>query len=922
MQATRAKILPSQPYPGLRSFEATESLLFHGRDRHTEELLRRLAQNRFLAVVGGSGSGKSSLVRAGLLPALYRGYLVGATSKWRVAVMRPGSAPLDEMAKALAKQGVLKDADRDLIRESSYGLVKAVRSAGVADGESLLLVVDQFEELFRFRRESAAQDGGTEAALFVSQLLRAADEYGAPIYVVLTMRSDFLGDCAQFPNLPEALNKGQYLIPRMTREQRRQAITDALDLFDASMSDPLVQRLLNDAGEDPDQLPVLQHALRQTYVKWEKRGRKGDIDLNHYIDAGTMERALHNHAQDAYDDIDEDLQWLAERIFRCITVLENGRAIRRPAKLRKVLEVIGVAGDPLYEPEAIRIVRKFSNRENSFLVVGDGQDPDAQPHPDDVVDISHESLIRKWDTLRDWVKKEAKVAEIYRYLRRDAGLYPQDAALWGQPDLGRALDCKKDVSWNEDWAAQYSDTPGVPFAKVQEFLALCVAEERRKQLRERLFRIVMVASFLLAVALVVVGIKLFFTERANRAFEEQNRTLSEGTAHLQEEVDKRQKTIDALKAESASGNVQARAQLEQLTMKQEIDRQSLADREKLIQANKDQVSKVSGDYAQALQRITDLQTQLTQAWKERDQAKSELQNLSDKSARQQRPIVFTRPDTTDEPAQPIKQMAQGPQQGAKPTQTQAQSQQRAEVIPERSRPGAGSDVNRTLRPPLVNSRDGLTYVWIYPGALQMGCRSDDASCADDEKPIHQIKITRGFYLGQTEVTQRAFYRVMRSWPSFFKGDHLPVEQVTWDEARKYCESQGMRLPTEAEWEYAANAGGLSLKATPIEDIAWYYKNANRTNEVKQKKPNDWGLYDMLGNVWEWVGDYYSESYYKQSPVVDPPGPLSRMVNRVGRGASWNNRAKDLRLTVRGYLSPTQRYNTVGFRCAGESVPAK
>ena len=197
--------------------------MFFGRQQHTQELLDRLSGNRFLAVVGSSGSGKSSLVRAGLLPALYRGYLLGTTSRWRVAVMRPGSVPIDEMATALTAKGVLS-ADRAELRarlaSSTLGFVSAVRAAGLNAGESLLLVVDQFEELFRFASESCAIDNSGEALLFVTSLLDAVDQFEVPIYVVLTMRTDFLGDCTLFPGLPEALNRSQYLVPRLSREQR------------------------------------------------------------------------------------------------------------------------------------------------------------------------------------------------------------------------------------------------------------------------------------------------------------------------------------------------------------------------------------------------------------------------------------------------------------------------------------------------------------------------------------------------------------------------------------------------------------------------------------------------------------------------------------------------------------------------------
>ena len=221
-----------QPYPGLRAFETYESFLFFGREIHTEELLRRLSGNRFLAVVGTSGGGKSSLVRAGLLPALYRGYLVGATSQWRIAVMRPGGAPMAHGSGSggCRSAGAEDDPARQkILRATSFGLVQAVRNAALRQRESLLLVVDQFEELFRFAGEKR-QEAGAESALFVSLLLQAAGQPEVPIYVVLTMRSDFLGDCAGSPGLPEALNRGQYLIPRLTRDQREQAIERPLHL--------------------------------------------------------------------------------------------------------------------------------------------------------------------------------------------------------------------------------------------------------------------------------------------------------------------------------------------------------------------------------------------------------------------------------------------------------------------------------------------------------------------------------------------------------------------------------------------------------------------------------------------------------------------------------------------------------------------
>src|SRR5204862_1784234 len=183
------------------------------------------------------------------------------------------------------------------------------------------VVVDQFEELFRFR--SMRSDSATEddAAAFVKLLLEAPRQRDVPLYVVLTMRSDFLGDCAQFWGLPEAINDAQYLIPRMTRDERRSAITGPAGVGDAEISPPLVNRLLNDAGDNPDQLPILQHALMRTWEYWGrfKDYEEESVDLKHYEAIGTMAEALSMHANEAYDELEDDQKRICEVLFKAIT---------------------------------------------------------------------------------------------------------------------------------------------------------------------------------------------------------------------------------------------------------------------------------------------------------------------------------------------------------------------------------------------------------------------------------------------------------------------------------------------------------------------------------------------------------------------------------------------------------------------------
>jgi formylglycine-generating enzyme required for sulfatase activity len=220
----------------------------------------------------------------------------------------------------------------------------------------------------------------------------------------------------------------------------------------------------------------------------------------------------------------------------------------------------------------------------------------------------------------------------------------------------------------------------------------------------------------------------------------------------------------------------------------------------------------------------------------------------------------------------------------------------------------------------VNGKDGLKYVWITAGVFQMGCSEGDAECFDNEKPVHEVVI-KGFWLGQTELTQAAYQRVVETSPSYFKGAQLPVERVSWIDAQSYCRAVGMRLPTEAEWEYAARAGGEVARYGIVDRVAWYADNSfggsngRETHVVGLKPPNAWGLYDMLGNVWEWVADWYGP--YHEDFEVDPAGPATGNV-RVLRGGSWNYASRSARASQR--LSGVQDDHTAanfGLRCAGD-----
>src|SRR5271165_4489601 len=208
----------------------------------------------------------------------------------------------------------------------------------------------------------------------------------------------------------------------------------------------------------------------------------------------------------------------------------------------------------------------------------------------------------------------------------------------------------------------------------------------------------------------------------------------------------------------------------------------------------------------------------------------------------------------------------------------------------------------------TNPKDGQAYVWIPPGKFMMGCSPGDSECDGDEKPPHPVEITKGFWLGQTSVTAAAWKRYttatgksMPSTPSFnanWSDGQQPVVYIIWDEANAYCQHAGGRLPTEAEWEYAARAGSTASRYGPLDAMAWYEDNSGGgPHPVAQKEPNAWRLYDMLGNVWQWTADWYDERYFDKNEGKDPQGPPHEQL-RTLRGGSWGSGPRYLRVSGR------------------------
>ncbi|HAA13664.1 MAG TPA: hypothetical protein DCE41_19005, partial [Cytophagales bacterium] len=408
---------PKNPYVGLRPFDEEDSLYFFGRRQQIIELLDRLYQHRFLAVVGASGSGKSSLIRAGLIPLLRAGYLAYGNQGWEIATLKPGQNPRRNLVKAiadslqsLAEAPTLEQLELDLERDGVKALIDPLRTLMETQEVNFFLLVDQFEELFRFAPEQAGEEQAhqnAEAQLFISLLLDLAQTPELPLFVTITMRSDFLGDCARYIRLTKVLNASQYLVPRLSAVQRQQAIPGPARLSGTPLDAALTETLLEENPSNQDQLPVLQHALNRMWVQVMREGMARPIGVEEYERVGGLENALSLHLDELMAGLPDDDVQLTLRLFQLLTSADKaGRRTRRPARRRELATQLGQT------PEGVnRLLKPFMpddpKREQAFVLAY----PVADDPTDVLLDISHESLIRQWKTLESFSAVNTNQAE-------------------------------------------------------------------------------------------------------------------------------------------------------------------------------------------------------------------------------------------------------------------------------------------------------------------------------------------------------------------------------------------------------------------------------------------------------------------------------------------------------------------------------
>jgi formylglycine-generating enzyme required for sulfatase activity len=498
---------PKSPYPGLRPFEVDEWSIFFGRERMIDEVIDRLAAHHLVMIHGSSGSGKSSLVRAGVLPKLARQHL-RAGAPWQTCTIRPSGGPLWNLAKEFARiDGEPENIERigqimGQFNRNGATLSAIAGSLQSLKGRRLCILVDQFEELFRFERETSRE----EAELFVDLLVRgnvgpsatygaatATNDQAAAVHIAVTMRSEFLGECARFNGLAEAVNRTQYLVPRMDRDGLLRAIRRPALLYGGEVSLELAERLIADVGGREDELPLIQHGLMYMWNSAAGKAQAGDkivLEPSPLEEAGGLASLLSRHADAIVDEAAPDpvRRYAVERLFRALTDLSaEGHAVRRPQVFRDLVALTEIGEDSLRQ-----IIDALRRDGVSFLTPYSPQ-PIMDGTP---IDISHEALIRCWDRLADpqdgWLKHEFDDGLIWRSLVVEGrGFQSSKHRLLSPATTVERWDWWQHRKLNVTWAERY----GGNFSLVRALVdASRHAARRKRQLQAALIGLLLVIS--------------------------------------------------------------------------------------------------------------------------------------------------------------------------------------------------------------------------------------------------------------------------------------------------------------------------------------------------------------------------------------------------------------------------------------------
>jgi len=499
------------PFPGLRPFAPEDSKLFFGRESESDEVILKLLKNRYTTVVGSSGNGKSSLIFSGVLPKVLK-LKVGQSSVWRVISFRPEDDPFGNTASAIAN-GITdpgqKSIDRAVILSellnNPVSFSDVVRKYMIKHDDNILLVIDQFEDLFRYNSPEEAEIKSENARNFVDFILNSVISADVNIFIIIAMRSEYLGECSHFKGLTMLINNSNYLVPVMALENYKEVIEGPINFAGAKIEPDLVDKILKDINKHTYQLPVLEHVMMRTWARWQKLEQPDrPVSLEDYALIGTLDNALSLHADEVYEELNQQGKEICASMFKIITRKDPDiKSMSHPCSIKKVKLLAGCTDDQINI-----VVEKFRSNSRSFITPSG----DVVLSENTSVDLQNECLIRYWKRLRIWIDDETASREIYLRLSEASALYQQ-----GKTGMLRSPDLEPIIAWRNqhkptlNWAVQYNPA----FERAMVYLrtsekSFLIEEQNKVVLQsKKIKRNRLITRVLSAAILVAAGFLLF-----------------------------------------------------------------------------------------------------------------------------------------------------------------------------------------------------------------------------------------------------------------------------------------------------------------------------------------------------------------------------------------------------------------------------
>lgn len=628
------------PYKGLKSFEEQDAKFFFGREKPTKQLVSKILEHRFLAILGSSGVGKSSIVHAGLIPKLTNRQTPEG-GIWHKVVFKVGQDPMYNLAEALTQLAIVRakeevDSARWInvikvkLKRSENALVKLLTSPDSNLKDHILIVADQFEELLKLQEENA--EGFEQASEFFKLLHFAVKQSGSNIHIAIIMRSDFIAQSHNIPHLVELINSSQYLVPKMNREELNSAIITPANIAGATITQSLKSRFLNEIISNDNQLPVLQHALMRIWHFHAKKGDNTILDLPDYEAVGGVKKVLEIHLEEIYHSFDEEKKQITEKLFKAITEKHEGqKPTRSPKEFTKLTSLTSSN-----EAELQEVVDSFSKEGRSFLTL----DYHLGNKDEIMVDLTHESIMSLWSRLSRWIEEEKESVKVYLELCKEAEMYHNGKVqVLSNPLLDTALHWYEKEQPTEVWGSQYDPSftraiSYLKYSKQEHNFALEYKERKQKKKIKTARRLAILMG-----SLSIISIMLFIyaiiakvevdKEKANaiierdRAEEQKNRAeelkliaeeqksraeYNAKNAIKQREIADQNRTEAIFAQQKAEQNAQEALRQERIAIENEkeaLKQKGIAEEEKANAIMQRQIAEKQREKAEQLKKLAD-----------------------------------------------------------------------------------------------------------------------------------------------------------------------------------------------------------------------------------------------------------------------------------------------------------------------------